>query len=355
MDNKLKVIRKAKVAGLFEMRNPLLQETEDNELQYKTGVLLVNLGTPDSPTPWGVMKFLRKFLSDPRVVPLPTWLWWLILHAVVLPLRIFRVSRNYQKIWMKEGSPLRVLSEQLAEHLSLDLSKRVGFPVPVFTAMTYGNPSIPNQFSLLEKQKISRLLVLPLFPFYSGTTTGAAFDALVGLLYKKRCVPSLFFIHEYGLEESYLTALGETISEYWAKNNQSERLLFSFHGIPKRNQELGDPYGTHCFLAANALAKKLKIPENFWKIGFQSRFGFNEWLQPFTDQILATWAMEGVKSVDIVSPSFAVDCLETLEELCIQSRSRFIEKGGIELRYIPAMNVRSRHVSALGDILFQYF
>jgi ferrochelatase len=326
-----------------------------NLSKTKTGVLLVNLGTPDTPTPWGVMKFLRAFLSDKRVVEIPQWLWRFILYGVILPFRSFKVAKNYQRIWTSQGSPLRTITKQLAQRLSDYLSLQQDCYIPVVSAMTYGNPSIKEGISILNQLGISRLIVVPLFPYYSGTTTAAVLDALARQMANVRAIPSIFFIHQYGLAECYLDALVQSIVEHWRQQGRAERLLFSFHGIPKRNERLGDPYSFQCKKAAERLAEKLNIAENYWEIGFQSRFGFNAWLTPATDELLVKWAKEGIQSVDVVSPSFAVECLETLEELGEQSRHLFLKAGGKSFRYIPALNDSDRHVRALGTEIEIFF
>jgi len=321
----------------------------------KTGILLVNLGTPDAPTPWGVIKFLRAFLSDKRVVEYPRWLWLFILYGIVLPLRAIKIAKHYQKIWTNQGSPLRTLTTQLSKRLALYLSQQKGYDVPVVCAMTYGTPSLKEGLSSIKAMNVSRLIVLPLFPYYSATTTAAVMDALARQLAKERSIPSLFFIHEYGLEEHYLAALAKSIECYWQAHGLPERLLFSFHGLPERSLSLGDPYAFRCVTAVERLAKKLNIAENFFSIGFQSRFGFRAWLAPSTNEQLVNWAQEGIQSVDIVSPSFAVECLETLEELEAQSRSLFLKAGGKNFRYIPAMNDSEDHVRAIGRLFDNFF
>lgn len=324
-------------------------------IPIETGVLLVNLGTPDSPTPWAVMKFLGEFLSDGRVVELPKLLWRFILYGIILPFRSFKVAKKYQAIWTSHGSPQRVIMAQLAERLSIYLSAQIGLNVPVISAMTYGNPSLKQGISTLRAKGVSRLIVLPLFPYYSSTTTAAVLDAVARQMAKLRSVPSIFFIHEYGLRESYLDALAESIRAHWHVKGRAERLLFSFHGLPKRNQQKGDPYPEQCIEAAKRLVKILNIADNYWKIGFQSRFGYNEWLTPATDDCLTQWALEGVKSVEVVSPSFAVECLETVEELDDQSRHLFLKAGGESFQYIPTMNDTDRHVRVLGNLINKFF
>lgn len=324
-------------------------------MKNKTGVLLVNLGTPDSPTSWGVMKFLRAFLSDQRVVSLPKWFWRFLLYGFILPFRSPKVAKLYQQIWTEEGSPLRTQTNKLAERLSIYLSEQQGEAISVVSAMTYGNPSLKKGISTLNAEGVSRLIVLPLFPYYSATTTGAVMDALTRQLTRMRSIPSLFFIREYGLEEDYLEALAQSILEHWQKVGRADRLLFSFHGIPKRYEQLGDPYPEQCRATVKWLNEKLKITENYSEIGFQSRFGYNPWLEPSTDSLLVKWAEAGIESVDVISPSFAVECLETIEELGEQSRHLFIQAGGKSFRYIPTLNDSDRHARVLGRLIENFF
>lgn len=323
-------------------------------MNKKWGVLLVNLGTPTSPTPWGVMKFLRLFLSDRRVVELPAWLWRFILYGLVLPFRSFKVAKQYQLIWDKDGSPLRVFSQKLAYGLSQHLILEKGIDVSVFLSMTYGPPNLKDGIATIIEKNISDLIVIPLFPIYSPTTTAAVFDAIAREIRSRRSFPNLFFIREYALEECYLDALAESIREHW-KYSSNHRLLFSFHGTPKRNLSLGDTYTFQCEMLVKRLCEKLNLPENSFEIAFQSRFGFLKWTTPSTSEILTTWARTGVKSVWVVSPSFAVDCLETLEELMVQARQIFLNAGGEHFHFIPSLNHSDRHIRALSTLIAKYF
>lgn len=325
-----------------------------NDPILKSAILLINLGTPESPTPWGVIKFLRQFLSDRRVVEIPRILWWFILYFLVLPFRSFRVAKAYQMIWMKEGSPLRVLTERLANSISLVLSTRHHHSIPVLNAMTYGSPDIKTQMKILKQLEINRLIILPLFPQYSATTTGAAFDAISRVMNKQRYIPSLIFVHDYGMSQVYLNALAERITQYWNEEGRSERLIFSFHGLPQRTETLGDPYIKSCREMVLQLSKKLKITENSFSIAFQSRFGRAKWATPYLDEILDRWALEGVQSIDIISPSFSVECLETLEELGIRSREKFIKAGGKQLRLIPLLNDSVAHANVLIETILKF-
>jgi ferrochelatase len=328
-------------------------KTTSSEMQ--TAVLLVNLGTPRAPTFLGVAQFLREFLSDPRVVNLPRWLWWFILHGLVLPFRSSRVAKLYQTIWMPEGSPLKAHMERLTGDLREYISRQLGEEIPVMYAMTYGEPGINTLLKLVENKAINRLIVLPLFPQYSATTTAAVFDKLALYFKKRRYVPTLYFINEYTQEPLYHQAIADSILKCWSNEGQTECLLFSFHGLPVRYEKGGDPYPARCRALAEAVAKRLNISEGGWKIGFQSRFGFDEWVKPYSDQQLVLMAEEGVRSVTVVSPSFSVDCLETLEELNIQHRQIFLKAGGEIFHYVPALNNSSAHLKVLFALIQKFF
>ncbi len=319
-----------------------------------TAILIVNLGTPESPTIGGVRQYLKTFLWDKRVVEIPRVIWGFILYGFILPFRPLKLTKLYQQIWTENGSPLRTYTVSLAKRLSDHLSIKLGVTIPVLPAMTYGTPSYLKAIETIIHLQIQHLVVLPLFPQYSSTTTAAAYDALARALSKSRQIPSVYFIREYGLEAYYIQALVLHISSYWKENGRSEYLLFSFHGIPKRNEDLGDTYPEQCRKTALQVANLLKMPENNWSVSFQSRFGWNTWVQPYTDEILISLAHKGFHSVDIVSPGFAVDCLETLEELGKLNFNRFIKAGGKQFRVIPALNDTPLHVDALSNILKKY-
>lgn len=325
-----------------------------NESLKRPAVLLVNLGSPLKPTPLGIAAFLRQFLWDRRVVKLPRVIWWMILHFLVLPFRSKRVAGLYQKIWMTEGSPLIVYTQRLAERLEIELTKQNGFPLPVMVAMTYGKPSMQTVVSEIVKKGISHLVILPLFPQYSSTTTAAVFDSVTSQFMNKR-VPSTYFISHYCHEHPYLSALASSISNHWELHGQSQKLLFSFHGLPEQEIMNGDPYFEMCQATAKGVADILKIPENYWKVAFQSRFGFKPWIQPSIENQLMEWVGEGVQSVLVIAPSFAVDCLETLEELAIRTQALFLKAGGKKFHYLPALNDSELHVSALAGFVQKYF
>jgi protoporphyrin/coproporphyrin ferrochelatase len=322
--------------------------------QASTGVLLVNLGTPDAPTPSALRRYLAQFLWDPRVIEWPRPLWWLILHGIILNIRPARSAKLYQKVWTEEGSPLLVISRQQARALQTELSKRFSGPVNVALAMRYGSPSIAAGLNELRRKGMRRLLVLPLYPQYSATTTGSTFDAVASELKTWRWLPEPRFVNHYAWDADYIEAIATRIRQHWAIHGRGERLLFSFHGIPKRCLLNGDPYHCECHQTARLVAQSLGLKEGSWQVCFQSRFGREEWLKPYTDDVLSDLAANGVKSVDICCPGFAADCLETLEEIAVQSRGLFIEAGGERLNYIPALNDMPEHIRALTAIVMRY-
>lgn len=315
------------------------------------GVLLVNLGSPDAPTTDAVRRYLAEFLWDPRVVEIPRPVWWLILHAVVLRFRPRRSAHAYQRVWTDEGSPLHVISRHQVRLLQAALTAHYGVGVQVALAMRYGNPSIRAGLAHLREAHARRILIFPLYPQYSAATTATVFDAVADELKTWRWLPELRFITHYHDEEGYLSALVNSILESWKQRGQAERLLFSFHGMPKRTLRAGDPYHCHCQKTARLVAEKLGLSTERWLVAFQSRFGRAEWLQPYTDVTLRKWAQDGVKQVDVVCPGFAADCLETLEEIAMQNKEIFLSAGGTSLHYIPALNERADHVKALVGLI----
>ncbi len=315
-----------------------------------TGILIVNLGSPNAPTSGAVRRYLAQFLWDRRVVEFPRWLWWLILHSIILRIRPARSARAYAKIWTDEGSPLMVYSRALCTKLQ-ERVQTENLDVTVRLAMCYGEPSISNAIAELNAAGMRRLLVLPLYPQYSGTTTGAVFDAVAGELQRMRWVPEVRFINDYHAQTRYIQAIAASIRQYWHENGQSKLLLFSFHGIPQRYFKTGDPYHCCCHASARLIAQTLALPENKWRVTFQSRFGREPWLAPYTDETLKRLPSEGTTSVDVVCPGFAVDCLETLEEIDIQNRDFFLQAGGQQFQYIPCLNDDDIHAAALADLI----
>jgi len=317
----------------------------------KTGVLLCNLGTPDGPTAKGVRRFLAEFLSDPRVVEIPRLIWWFILRLVILPLRPRHVAEAYASVWMDEGSPLMVYSKRQRQALAAQLSKTLG-DLPVELGMCYGQPSVAEGLAKLRQAGVRRVLVLPLYPQYSATSTGAVFDAVTNELQRVRWIPELRFINDYHAEPALITALASSIKEYWAEQGRSsEKLLMSFHGLPKAMMMAGDPYSCECYVTARLLAEALELKDDEWQLTFQSRLGKAEWLKPYTDATLKQWAEQGVSSVDVVCPGFAADCLETLEEMAMQNRDLFLENGGSQYRYIEALNDRPDHIEMMAKLV----
>lgn len=319
----------------------------------KTAVLLVNLGTPDKPTVSSIRCFLRDFLWDKRVVEIPRVLWWCLLNGLILPFKSKKLLKSYRSIWLPEGSPLRVYTQKLAEALELKLSDQEE-SITVLSAMTYGNPSLTEAINTILNKEIKTLIVLPLYPQASGSTTGAVFDRIAKELSTKRRIPSLFFIHEYCQEEAYLEGMAKQIETFWASQGTRHHLVFSFHGLAVRQILLGDAYQKQCIDSAKKIAKLLKIGENNWSIGFQSRFGKSEWIKPYTDRLLLDLLKQGIESVDIFCPGFAIDCLETLEELAIVNRKNYLNAGGKAFRYIPAMNANDLHVDIFNKILKKF-
>ncbi|WP_417597225.1 ferrochelatase [Oceanospirillum sp.] len=315
------------------------------------GVLLVNLGTPDAPTSAAVKRYLAEFLHDHRVVDLTRWLWCPILHGVILQVRPKRVAKAYAEVWTDSGSPLLAISRQQQLAVQKELNHR-GFDIPVELAMTYGNPSMATGLDSLVSQGVEEVIVLPLYPQYSATTTGAVFDKLAKVIAKRPEFPGISFIRDYYRREGYLDALAQSVRDHWQEYGRGERLLISFHGIPKRYADNGDPYPQHCHHTAEQLAARLGLKESEWLCSFQSRFGREEWLQPYTDKTLEQWGKE-IRQVDVICPAFAADCLETLEEIQVENRDIFCAAGGELLSYIPALNDRHDHIAFLADLIQQ--
>ncbi len=315
-----------------------------------TGVLITNLGTPDAPTPQALRRYLAEFLWDPRVVDLPRPFWWLLLHGVILRTRPARSARLYQAVWTDGGSPLMVISRQQQRRLRETLAAR-GLDVPVALGMRYGTPSIATALDELLTAGVERVVVLPLFPQNSCSTTASTFDALAAALRGRRDIPSVQFIADYHRAPGYIAALAASIRAAWQQQPPAERLIFSFHGTPQRYADEGDPYRSHCLATAKAVADELQLENGRWQVTFQSRFGREEWLQPYTDETLKELPGQGVRSVDILCPGFAADCLETLEEIAVENRNAFLAAGGERYRYIPALNDSDAHIDALADLV----
>ncbi|MBK8182237.1 MAG: ferrochelatase [Candidatus Competibacteraceae bacterium] len=316
----------------------------------RTGILLANLGTPDAPTSAALRQYLGEFLWDSRVVEIPRLPWWLILHGLILRFRPAKSARKYQRIWTTEGSPLLVISRKQQAAISAALAAQYPGPVRVALGMRYGNPSIATALAELRAAGARRLLVLPLYPQYAAATTASTFDAVAAALHSWRWLPELRFITPYHDDPGYLDALADSIQTARAAQ-PGERLLFSFHGLPKQTLLAGDPYYCQCHKTARLVAERLNLPAEQWAVSFQSRFGRAEWLQPYTSVLLTDWAKTGIKNVDVVCPGFAADCLETLEEIAIENRRIFLGAGGEHYRYIPALNDAPSHIQALAKLI----
>lgn len=315
----------------------------------KIGVLLANLGTPDSPTPKSISRYLWQFLTDPRVVDLPRCKWYPLLKAIILPLRSKRIAKNYQAIWTAQGSPLLAISRQQKDALQTYLDKQ-NIDTQVEIAMTYGNPSIQSAVKNLLKNQVERIIVLPLYPQYSSSTTGAVFDAFANALKEERGLVPFDFIHSYHIDENYINALANSIK---VRLKSDEFLLFSYHGIPLRYEKMGDYYREHCKQTTIAVVNKLGLTENQWGMTFQSRFGREEWLQPYTDKFLESAATQNIQKIAVICPGFSVDCLETIEEIDKENRENFLKNGGQSYQYIPALNVEHAHIEMMGKLILE--
>lgn len=316
-----------------------------------TGILISNLGTPDAPTAKALRRYLAEFLADPRIVEAPRWLWRLVLHGFILQIRPSRSAGSYKKVWTENGSPLLHNSLRQLEALRRELSTASGQVVHVALGMRYGNPSLPSALESLRRLNVERLLVLPLYPQYSATTTASTFDAVSGELRRWRRVPSIRFIDGYHDFAPYIDAMAGHIRSFRESHGRGEKLIFSFHGLPKRYLLKGDPYHCQCHKTARMLAEALGLGAGEWQVSFQSRFGREEWLTPYTDKVLGALPSQGVRRVDVFCPGFSADCLETLEEVAMENRDIFLEAGGEAFHYIPALNAEESHILALTRLI----
>lgn len=314
--------------------------------------MLLNLGTPDNPSTKAVRRYLAEFLWDPRVIELPRWLWWLVLNFVVLTIRPRRSAALYRRVWSPDGSPLLVHSQRQRAALHSALETHFHDGVHVALGMRYGNPSIASALHELAAFGAERVFVLPAYPQYSGATVGSAFDAVATALGQVRCLPELRFLSGYHLDKGYINALVESIRLERIECEQPDRkLLFSFHGLPKRYVDNGDPYRRQCEETARAVAHGLGLEDDSWALAFQSRVGREEWLKPYTHELLAKWAADAVSSVDVICPGFSADCLETVDEIEREAREVFVRHGGKNFRYIPALNANPTHIGALANLV----
>lgn len=317
------------------------------------GVLLVNLGTPSAPNRRALKQYLKPFLSDPRVVEptMPRWLWWLILNGVILNVRPGKSAHAYQQVWdhygAGTGSPLMHVSQQQLKGIASVL----GDDFHCELAMTYGQPSIDGALKRLHQKNISRLVVLPLYPQYSATTTAAVFDQVTRSLQRWRLVPEWRMVHHYHDDEAYIQSLVQSVQSHWQSHGQANQLIMSFHGIPVRYLKQGDPYFCHCHKTGRLLAEALGLEKHQWRVTFQSIFGREPWLQPYTNETLKQLAKEGVESVQVMCPGFSADCLETLEEIAMENRDVFIEAGGQQYQYISALNDNQDHIECLSQLI----
>ncbi len=327
----------------------------------RTAILLCNLGTPDEATAPAVRRYLAEFLSDHRVVEIPKPVWWLILHGIILRVRPAKSAAKYAGIWMPEGSPLKVWSEKQAKLLQGHLGE-MGHRVQVRLGMRYANPSMRSQLDTLKAEGFTHILVLPMYPQYSGTTTASVFDAVYTWAAKVRRIPELRFVNNYHDDTGYIHALASRIQDYWKVQGKPDKLVMSFHGVPERTLHLGDTYHCECYKTARLLAKALDLSQDQFQLTFQSRFGRAKWLEPYTEPTLISMAKAGVKRVDVVCPGFTVDCLETLEEIAMEAQEAFVHAGagpqapadGRSLRYIPCLNDNAAWIRALGKIAEQH-
>ena len=322
----------------------------DAPMAPKTAVLLTNLGTPAALDKPSVKQFLKEFLSDPMVVEIPRLLWWLILNGLILPFRSGKTLQGYQRIWMDEGSPLMVY----AQRQQAALQQKLGDGIPVALAMRYGQPSFKSVIAELLAGGANRLIVLPLYPQNSATTTATTFQHLAQTLTEYRNQPSVDFIDSYYQHPAYIEALAESVRNHWAGTGSRNHLVMSFHGLPQVNVDRGDPYYGQCLVTAKLLARELDLDKSQWSHCFQSRFGKQVWLKPYTTETLTELSSNGVKFIDVICPGFSADCLETLDEIQIEYRDFFIEQGGEQLHYIPALNARDTHIKMMQELVSPY-
>ena len=316
----------------------------------RVGILLVNLGTPDAPTPQALRPYLKQFLSDPRVVELPRGLWGPILNLIVLNTRPRRSAAKYAKIWTAEGSPLKVHSERQARLLRGYLGERTRSPLEVEWAMRYGNPAVEQKLRALRERQCDRVLIIPLYPQYAASVTASVYDAVGAALSKIRNVPALRVVKHFHDHPGYIRALTQSIRDHWQANGRGNCLVMSFHGVPRYTLDRGDPYHCECHKTARLLAEALTLEPHQYMVTFQSRFGRTEWLKPYTIEVMAQLGRDKIGRVDVVCPGFVADCLETLEEIAIENKAAFLAAGGGEFRYIPCLNENDAWIRALTEI-----
>jgi ferrochelatase len=324
--------------------------------QAKLGILISNLGTPDAPTTAALKPYLAEFLWDPRIVepPPPRAIWWIILHGIILRFRPKAKAHDYETIWGKfgSGSPLLDITQAQANGIQQRLKHLFpDAPIEVAIGMRYGNPSIASGLDQLRQAGCERLLVIPLYPQYAAATSGSTWDALADALKSWRRVPDVRFVSHYHRHRGYIQALANSVNEYWQQHGKPDKLLMSFHGVPQRYLDNGDPYHCECHVTGRLLAEALGISKDAYIVSFQSLFGKEEWIKPYTDATIKSLPAQGVKNLHVICPGFSADCLETIEEIDAENRSYFMEAGGKEFHYIPALNSRDDHLNALTDII----
>ncbi|MDP4535839.1 ferrochelatase [Alkalimonas collagenimarina] len=324
-----------------------------HQQQDKIGVLITNLGTPDAPTPKALRRYLAEFLADPRVVEVPRLLWFLILHGVILRIRPRRSAKAYATVFTEEGSPLLFHTKKQCIAIRQQLASKGYQNVEVDFAMRYGNPSIHSVLDKLFAQGVRKLVVLPLYPQYSASTSASTFDAIAKDFTTRRWLPDFRFISHYHDFPLYITAAAEQIKQYWQQHGKPKKLLFSYHGIPKRYLMNGDPYHCECYKTSRLIAEQLGLEKDEYLTCFQSRFGREEWLKPYTDETLKSMPDQGIDDVHVFCPGFSADCLETIEEIAEENKEYFLEAGGQNYHYIPALNDSNHHIEALSTLIEQ--
>lgn len=323
------------------------QETDISNINPKIGVLLINLGTPDRPVCPGLRDYLSEFLMDPRVIELPSLLRAILVKGIIINVRSHKSAATYREIWTDQGSPLMINSVNLGRKTS----ELLGDDFEVEVAMRYGNPSVQSKITALHDKGVRKIIAIPLYPQYSGATNGSTFDAIGKALSKQRWVPNLNFISDYYERDSYIKAIGDSILAHWEKHGRKQKLIMTFHGVPKKYITRGDPYESQCINSAQRIAEYLQLQEDDWKLVFQSRFGAEEWLTPYCDETLKGLPSLGIKSVDMICPGFSADCLETLEEIEGENKEYFMEAGGEAYSYIPCLNDSDAHAKLMAEIV----
>jgi ferrochelatase len=325
------------------------EPTFQHNQPLRTAVLLCNLGTPDAPTPTAVRRYLAEFLGDHRVVEIPQFIWKIILHGIILRVRPAKSAAKYASIWTEQGSPLKVWTQAQADGLQQRFDQH-NQEVTVRYAMRYGNPSIASELNQLKAEGFTRILVLPAYPQYSGTTTASVLDAVYHWALKTRWVPEFRFVNHYHDDAGYIQALAARVRAHWADHGQGQHMVMSFHGVPERTLHLGDPYHCECYKTARLLAEKLGLSREQYTVTFQSRFGKAKWLEPYTEPTLVKLAQQGVGHVDVICPGFVSDCLETLEEISDEAREVFLHAGGKNFQYIPCLNNSTDWLDAMHQL-----